>query len=42
MSKISSQLKAAPRNPFIIGLHAEGEGFCDRRIEVDRIAGTFR
>ncbi len=42
MSKISGHLKAAPRNPFIIGHHAEGEGFCDRRTEVDRIADTFR
>ncbi len=29
------------RNPFVIGHHAEGAGFCDRRSEVDRIANTL-
>ena len=30
------------RNPFVIGHHAEGEGFCNRRSEVDRIAAAFQ
>jgi hypothetical protein len=32
----------APRNPFLIGVHAEGEHFCNRETEVDRIAAAFR
>ncbi len=35
-------LRFAERNPFVIGHHAEGEGFCNRRSEVDRIATAFR
>ena len=30
--------RTPPRNPFVIGHHAEGVGFCDRRTEVERIA----
>lgn len=30
------------RNPFIIGHHAEGENFCDRRAEVERVAAALR
>jgi hypothetical protein len=35
-------LAPAHRNPFIIGHHAEGEGFCNRKDEVDKIAERFR
>lgn len=42
MPRPRSRINSAPQNPFIIGHHAEGAGFCDRRIEVDRIAATFR
>lgn len=42
MPRPRRQITPAARNPFIIGHHAEGDGFCDRRAEVQRIAATLR
>ena len=42
MPKTRKTATAPTKNPFIIGHHAEGEAFCNRRSEVDRIAAAFR
>ncbi len=40
--KTIKHLRSDERNPFVIGHHAEGDGFCNRKREVGRIAAAFR
>lgn len=42
MPKPTLPAGTSQRNPFIIGHHAEGAAFCDRRSEVQRIAAALR
>ena len=42
MNKTTAGQGSTYHNPFIIGHHAEGDGFCNRRAEVARIATAWR